>query len=91
VVPVPPIADSAEGPPGAAPRLRVYQVASPGVCRRKGVTTMRNASRVDRQGKPGFPYSSDEVVRIMRAVRNEGYPPQGRTGVGSVLRNRTAV
>lgn len=39
---------------------------------------------------PAFPYSSAELAAIMRAVQNEAYPPQGRTGVGTVLRKRPA-
>lgn len=50
---------------------------------------MTNVSR-DNVQRPVFPYTSAELVAIAQAVRNEGYPPQGRTGVGTVLRKRTA-
>lgn len=35
-------------------------------------------------------YSPAELAAIMQAVRNEAYPPQGRTGIGTVLRKRPA-
>ncbi len=28
----------------------------------------------------------EQVAQIMRALRNEAYPPAGRSGVGTVLR-----
>lgn len=35
---------------------------------------------------PGFPYTPDQLRQVAAAVRNEGYPPQGRAGIGTVVR-----
>jgi hypothetical protein len=47
---------------------------------------MTDAMRADRDLRPLFPYSPDELARIILAVRNEAYPPEGRSGIGTVLR-----
>jgi hypothetical protein len=46
---------------------------------------MSNVSEANVQ-HPAFPYTPAQLRRITVAVRNEGYPPQGRTGVGTVVR-----
>ncbi len=33
--------------------------------------------------------SPEQIQRVLRALRNEAYPPAGRTGVGTVLRRAT--
>lgn len=50
---------------------------------------MTNVAKANLQ-YPGFPYTPTELAQIAAAVRNEGYPPQGRTGIGTVLRKRSA-
>jgi hypothetical protein len=45
-----------------------------------------NVAQTDRTRGSDFPYTAAELRQIARAVRNEGYPPQGRTGVGTVVR-----
>lgn len=46
---------------------------------------MTNVAR-DNVQHPAFPYTATQLQAIMRAVRNEGYPPQGRSGVGAAIR-----
>lgn len=46
---------------------------------------MTDIAQANRQ-HPGFPYTPDQLRQIAVAVRNEGYPPQGRNGIGTVIR-----
>ena len=50
-----------------------------------------NVAQVDRSRGGDFPYTPAELAAIAAAVRNEGYPPQGRDGVGTVIRKREAA
>jgi hypothetical protein len=47
---------------------------------------MLNVAQTDRTRGSDFPYTAAELRQIARAVRNEGYPPQGRHGIGRVDR-----
>jgi hypothetical protein len=53
-------------------------------------TTVTNAAKADEQ-QPAFPYTPKQLRQIAAAVRDEGYPPQGRNGLGTVVRRRAAV
>lgn len=46
---------------------------------------MTDVAQANRQ-HPAFPYTPAELQAIAKAVRNEGYPPQGRTGIGAAVR-----
>ena len=51
---------------------------------------MTNVTDAIRRPPGDFPYTAAELARIAAAVRNEGYPPEGRTGVGTVLKKGRA-
>lgn len=50
---------------------------------------MQNVAQTNRSRGADW-YTATDLAAIMRAVKNEGYPPQGRTGVGTVARRTTA-
>jgi hypothetical protein len=43
-----------------------------------------NVAHVNDRNPGGF--TAADIARIREAVRNEAYPPQGRAGVGTVVR-----
>ncbi len=45
-----------------------------------------NVAQTNDRNRGGFSLTSDEIRRIKAAVANEAYPPQGRAGVGTVVR-----
>jgi hypothetical protein len=45
-----------------------------------------NVAETNRDRRADFPYTDAELAAIKAAVRNEAYPPQGRRGVGTVIR-----
>lgn len=47
---------------------------------------MFNIASVNAQQPPDWNPSREQIQQIKEAVRNEAYPPAGRTGVGTVLR-----
>jgi hypothetical protein len=45
-----------------------------------------NVAQVNDRNRGGFTLSPADIERIKTAVANEAYPPQGRAGVGTVIR-----
>jgi hypothetical protein len=47
---------------------------------------MTNVAAVDRQHGRDWPYTVEQMQQIKVAVQVQPYPPAGRSGIGTVLR-----
>lgn len=45
-----------------------------------------NVQQTNTNRPPDWNPTPEQIAQVLRAVRNEAYPPAGRTGVGPVAR-----